>query len=308
MWEIGIGSAIVLLHIIVFYYIRNFEPQLVDGYGDSFSWTLLFRSIFFILGFVSIAAGLWGLYQSKHLSLDDIIPTQEAVEFIGQTEFLTPYYSYALVGAIVLVGVVQVVVGLDESFTRAAFVKQDFIGKAEYWRILTGATLHGSFLHLYLNGQALYGIGASTERVSNRAHLSNVFLLAVLGGGLCSFVFMRNGLPSVGASGGIMGLIGYLAVFGQRRKHQLPPGFSKNLLVGIALTALMGVIGFQFIDNFAHLGGLIVGAAYAFIQIPSDKYADPRQVSNLVQIAGLVSLGIYLATCVFSILLIMRTV
>jgi membrane associated rhomboid family serine protease len=82
--------------------------------------------------------------------------------------------------------------------------------------------LHGGILHIFFNGQALLGFGGLIEYLSNRAHLLIVFVLAIIGGGLCSLFFMPDG-NSVGASGGIMGLIGYLAIYGFRRKRQLPP-------------------------------------------------------------------------------------
>jgi len=62
------------------------------------------------------------------------------------------------------------------------------------------------------------------------------------------------------------------------------------------------------IDNSAHVGGLLTGAAYALIQVPPDSYSDPRVSSDAVSIAGLVSAGVYAATCVFAVLLIMGVV
>jgi len=46
-------------------------------------------------------------------------------------------------------------------------------------------------------------------------------------------------------------------------------------------TVVMGVLGFQFIDNAAHAGGLIAGMAYAFIGFPVSK--SPRRPSILKQ-------------------------
>ena len=54
--------------------------------------------------------------------------------------------------------------------------------------------------------------------LSNRAHLAIVFLLSAIGGGILSLVSQPDGI-SVGASGGIVGLIGYLAVYAFRRRQ-----------------------------------------------------------------------------------------
>ena len=197
--------------------------------------------------------------------------------------------------------------GLDKSIEAAGFVKPDFVEKGEYWRILTGGALHGGLLHIYFNGQALYGFGNLIEYLSNRAHLAIVFLLAIIGGGLLSLLFLPDGI-SVGASGGIMGLIGYLAIYGYRRKRQLPPDFLKSMLLNIGFIAAFGIIAYQIVDNFGHLGGLIVGAIYGFIQIPKDLQKNPRSVGTVTELVGYAALGVFLFTCILSILLILQIV
>lgn len=121
-------------------------------------------------------------------------------------------------------------------------------------------------------------------------------------------LFLMPNINSIGASGGVMGLIGYLAIYGYRRKRQLPPGFLKNILVNVGLIAAMGVIAYQFIDNAAHLGGFLVGAAYGFIQIPGDVQKDPRQANDLTVFLGYAALVIFIAFCALSILLITKTI
>jgi membrane associated rhomboid family serine protease len=63
-----------------------------------------------------------------------------------------------------------------------------------------------------MNGYALYNFGRLMELLANRAHLAIVFLLSAIGGGILSTVLSPEGL-SVGASGGIVGLIGYLVIY-----------------------------------------------------------------------------------------------
>lgn len=218
-----------------------------------------------------------------------------------------PVYTIVLIVAIGAVFVAQMAAGLSPSIEAAGFDKPAFLRAHEYWRILTGAALHGGPLHVIMNCYAFYSFGRIFELLSNRAHLAIVFLLSAVGGGVLSLIFVPDGI-SVGASGGIVGLIGYLAVYAFRRRQFISPEFRKNLLINIGFILVFGLVLFQQVDNFGHIGGLIVGAVYAFLQIPSDDYADPRIAGNITQAAGLVSLGIYLATCVFSILLILRSV
>jgi len=166
--------------------------------------------------------------------------------------------------------------------------------------VLTGGALHGGLLHIYFNSQALYGFGSLMEYLSNRAHVAIVFLLAVIGGGLLSLVFMPDG-TSVGASGGIMGLIGYMAVYAYRRKQQLPPDFLKSMLINVGFIAAFGIIAYQLVDNFAHIGGFLVGAVYAFFQVPRDLNVDPRSTNSVIHTLGIVAIAIYIAEAVFAI-------
>jgi membrane associated rhomboid family serine protease len=218
-----------------------------------------------------------------------------------------PYYTLILIAAIGVVAATQLFTNLDASIRIAGFVKPAFLKEHEYWRILTGATTHGSLLHVLMNCYAFYNFGKIFEMLSNRAHLAIVFLLSALAGGVLSLIFMPDG-TSVGASGGIVGLIGYLAVYAFTRRQFISPEFRKNLLINIGFILVFGLVLFQVIDNFGHIGGLVFGAVYGFLQIPSDARVDPRDAGPAVQFAGLAALGIYIAGCCLSVLMILRIV
>ena len=300
-WGIGIGAFLVLAHLALFS-IVIFSNRL----EDVLTWKDLFKSIFFILGLFAFAGGIYGLRYAKNLTIEDYIASPEAIEFARQSALTTPIYTYILVASIVCVTLAQFSIGLQKSVDLAGFDKPVFLQNGEWWRILTGGALHGGFLHIYFNGQALYGFGGLIEFLSNRAHLTIVFLLSIIGGGLLSLALLPEG-TSVGASGGIMGLIGYLAIYGYRRKRQLPPDFLKSMLVNIGFIAAFGVFAWQIIDNFAHLGGLLVGAVYGFLQIPRDFEKNPRDILFFTELVGAIALGIFIATCIFSISLFLKS-
>ena len=291
-WATSVGGFVVLVHLG---WLGLFA--LLGGNPD---FSVLFRSIFFVLGLFALAAGVWGFYYAKNLKLEDITPSAEAIEFLTQTQSAGRYYTFVLVGCIAAVFLAQLSTGFEESILAAGFVKRDVIENGEYWRILTGGALHGGFLHIYFNSQALFGIASMTEVLSNRAHLAIVFLLSVIGGGLLSLAFVPTG-QVVGASGGIMGLIGYLAVYGYRRKAQLPPDFLKSVLINIGFIAAFGLIAYQIIDNFSHAGGLMIGVLYGFIQVPKDLSQDPRKINRVIEIAGIVAIAAYVAESAFAI-------
>jgi hypothetical protein len=139
--------------------------------------------------------------------------------------------------------------------------------------------------------------------LSNRAHLAIVFLLACIGGGLLSLYFLPE-VTSVGASGGIVGLLGYATVYAFRRRQFISREFRKSLLINIGFLFLFGLVLFNVVDNYGHLGGLIVGIVYGLFQIPSNEYVDPRRAGPVARVAGVISVGIFVATCLLSIVLI----
>jgi membrane associated rhomboid family serine protease len=249
----------------------------------------------------------------------------ETVEEYKNYQRATPifhFYTAILIASLVAVflgelvadGQNSLLTGGENSVLLAGFVKQ-FFREGQYWRILTGAALHAGIVHLAFNSYALYVLGKLIETLSNRAHLAIVFLLSAIGGGILSLIFIPE-IPSVGASGGIVGFLGYLTVYGFKRRKLLPDGFLKNMLFNVGFIAFMGisinVYGYSkepgaspMVDNFGHLGGLLVGLVYGLIQIPSDLYKDPRMTNQITKIFGFAALGVFVLTAIFSILLLL---
>jgi rhomboid protease GluP len=225
---------------------------------------------------------------------------------------ITPYFSIILIASIVIVWVVQVtalpqespLLGGKVSAGIAGLFKSAFL-EGQYWRLLTSATVHGGIIHLAFNAYALYVLGRLIETLSNRSHLAIVFLLSAIGGGLMSLAFMPGDIPSVGASGGIIGFLGYLTAYGFKRRKLVSNAFLKNMLFNIGLIGFLGVFVIPNVDNFGHLGGLVVGLIYGFIQIPNDLYKDPRVANKTIKILGYICLAIFILTCLFTVSLML---
>ena len=244
--------------------------------------------------------------------------TPEEPQNVQRASPVFPVYSAILIFCLVIVAVFQIQVdGKDsvllgglKSALIAGFFKSAFVN-GEYWRLLTSAALHGGLVHLAFNCYAFYVLGRLFETLSNRAHLAIVFLLSAIGGNVLSLIFASDNSPSVGASGGIVGFLGYLAIYGYRRREVLTSTLLKNMLFNIVFMIIVGVSLNQSdssgikIDNFAHLGGLLTGALYGLFQISGNVYEDPRRIKNVTGIAGLAALGIFIAVCGFSILLLL---
>jgi membrane associated rhomboid family serine protease len=240
---------------------------------------------------------------------------QEEEVHVRRATPVTPRYSYFLIGCLIAVFIAQMAIepqsywllGAPNSGSLAGLDKAAF-RSGEYWRILTSAAVHGGIIHLAFNCYALYVLGRLIETLSNRAHLGIIFLLSVIGGGALSLIFAPHAPPSVGASGGIIGFLGYLTVYGYRRRELLSSQFLKNMLFNIGFIALYGISLYQIIDNFGHLGGLLAGALYGFVQIPGDLHKDPRETSESIHIAGIAALGIFAFVSLITILLLLKII
>jgi membrane associated rhomboid family serine protease len=183
----------------------------------------------------------------------------------------------------------------------------------EYWRLLSGAFLHDGLLHFGMNAMALLAIGRFLEAFAHRAYVPIVFLLTALAASLTSYLFSSwTGVDaSVGASGGILGLFGFLAVLARVRRDVMPPGFGRAILADIAVIAAMGIFGWGYIDNSAHAGGFVSGALLGWLMIPRIRMAGKLpphwEPSPPIRTLGDISLGILLLAALGTVaLLVMR--
>jgi membrane associated rhomboid family serine protease len=217
--------------------------------------------------------------------------------------------SYLVAGALAAVWAAQLVVGLSESIHAAGLEKPLVREQGQWWRLISAEFLHGHWLHVILNVLSLLAVGRLLEVHAGPVYVSTVFLLSAAAASVAS-VFLAPGVASVGASGGIMGLIGFLAVLGYRRRRVLPRGFMKAISLSIALTAGAGIVAYQVVDNAAHLGGLSAGVVLGLIYVRRRRQNDTEYrltPSPAARIAGALSGLILLAFAFFTIWMVLRT-
>ena len=87
----------------------------------------------------------------------------------------------------------------------------------QWWRLVTAGFLHGGLLHIGMNSWVLFDLGAQVEDVYGASRLIVVYFMATVFGFLLS-TFWTAAL-SVGASAGIMGLIGAMIALGVRNRN-----------------------------------------------------------------------------------------
>lgn len=206
-----------------------------------------------------------------------------------------------ILGLVALVGLAQLMPG--DALSAAGLVKERYLHDGEWWRLLTAPLMHGNLVHFLMNGAALLYLGKRMEVFARWPHVPLVFLFAACIGGEASARFVAA--KSVGASGGLMGWLGFLLVFEWLHGKLVPRRASRRLLAGVLLTGLIGLIGFRFIDNAAHAGGLLAGMLYAVIIFP--KSTSPLRPRSTItdRIAGGAALGVLISAALFAVMKIM---
>jgi membrane associated rhomboid family serine protease len=136
------------------------------------------------------------------------------------------------------------------------------------WQLLSYAFLHGSLAHLLFNMFALYMFGSDLERVWGPRRYLVYYVVCVISAGLSQLVFAALSgayYPTIGASGGVFGLLFAFAWYFPQRT--LVPLFPPIPMPAWLFAALYGAAELVFgvtgtaagIAHFAHLGGMLGG-------------------------------------------------
>jgi rhomboid protease GluP len=166
----------------------------------------------------------------------------------------------------------------------------------QWWRFVTPMFVHVSLPHILVNMYSLWMVGPYVEKlygsgkfvvfwvVSGIAGVVASYLTVVTPGsplGRFGFIFKSQDVVSAGASGALFGMLGVLFVFGIKFRRELPEGFKRafgtGLLPVIMINLSIGYFLRKYIDNAAHLGGLVSGAALALVV----SYRRPGERSGM---------------------------
>lgn len=183
-----------------------------------------------------------------------------------------PVVTYSLLITCGLVFLAMEASGGSKSFPvlfRFGALMHEEIAAGQWWRLVTPIFLHIGAMHLAFNGFALYQLGPVCEYLFGRPRFLAIFLLAGLGGTLCSYTFGHA--MSAGASGAIFGLAGLLVTMALTKHAHLHPQARRSLLVGIGpMIGFNLIYGFTMegIDNYGHLGGLLIGGMLGILVRP----------------------------------------
>jgi membrane associated rhomboid family serine protease len=139
----------------------------------------------------------------------------------------------------------------------------------EIWQLVTYAFLHGGLAHIFFNMLALYMFGSDIERVFGSPFFLRFYFASVISAALCQLAVISSTggppFPTLGASGGVYGLLLAFGIYYPRRMVMLifppiPMQARFFVILFAAVELVLGVTGTQAgVAHFAHLGGMLGG-------------------------------------------------
>jgi rhomboid protease GluP len=156
----------------------------------------------------------------------------------------------------------------------------------QWYRLITAMFLHGGLIHIGFNMMSLMQLGPALEELYGSARY--FFLYIVTG----AFGFLASsfiGHYSLGASGGLLGLVGAMLAITSKRGGSYMRELRSRLISSVVILFVLGFMGMG-IDNWAHGGGLasgfVLGKIFADRQPMNER---EKQIANaLGWLAGLV--------------------
>ncbi|KIY62902.1 rhomboid-domain-containing protein [Cylindrobasidium torrendii FP15055 ss-10] len=129
----------------------------------------------------------------------------------------------------------------------------------QWWRFITPIFIHAGFVHIALNLFAQLTLSAQIEREMGTGGFFFTFMAAGIFGNVFGGNFSLVGIPSVGASGAIFGTLAVTWVdLLAHWKYQYKP-VRKLIFMIIELIIGFAVGYIPYLDNFAHIGGFLMG-------------------------------------------------
>lgn len=133
------------------------------------------------------------------------------------------------------------------------------------WQMLTYAFLHGDMMHLFFNMLGLWMFGGELERLWGTRRYLQLLAASVVAAAVVQLLFnmlVGSGAPTVGASGGLYGLLlSFGMLFPNRVIMPLFPPIPMKartfVMVFGGIELLFGLQGASGVAHFAHLGGML---------------------------------------------------
>jgi len=143
--------------------------------------------------------------------------------------------------------------------------------QGQIWRLLTATFLHAGLVHFALNMIVQLSLGIQVERFIGPVRMAILFIVSGAGGNLLSTLFIRQAV-TVGTSGAIFGIcaVYIVDVLVHWRYYPHPVKFLITISLSVLSSLVVGLL--PWVDNFAHIGGLLSGIFICMIIHPKSDF------------------------------------
>jgi rhomboid protease GluP len=140
-----------------------------------------------------------------------------------------------------------------------------------WFTMISAVFLHGSLLHIFFNLMWIHGLGPTVEDAFGRSRYFVIFMVAGIGGFLASNLL--SGAPTVGASGGVFGLLAAVIAYGRRHGGSVGQAITQRAMMWAGFLLVLGFVGSR-VNNFAHLGGFAAGYLASLLFLPQAERTE----------------------------------
>jgi membrane associated rhomboid family serine protease len=197
--------------------------------------------------------------------------------------------TWTIAGVVIAVGVIEWLTAgtAMKTMARAGLVKP-LVSEGEWWRLVTGAFVHANLWHLTGNVTVLVAVGRIVEAYTPRPWLLATYATAAVAGNLVSW-WLVPGADSLGASGAVMGVVGFLLVLGWRRPDDVPATVRERMWMTVIAAGFIGALSIGLIDNAAHAGGAVAGAILGLIAVRRKRSEIAGASRPWLSLAGVIA-------------------
>ena len=149
--------------------------------------------------------------------------------------------------------------------------KEPIAMHGEFYRLLTSMFFHVDFSHVLLNVFSIYIFGSRCEKYIGRKKTVALYFASGVGGAILSAA--QGAVLSVGASGAVFGLMGAVLILSRMKKREVGGISYFTILLYAIMSIGMGVMS-EGVDNFAHVGGLLVGMMVEYVFVLGEGIKD----------------------------------
>lgn len=142
------------------------------------------------------------------------------------------------------------------------------IQAGDWYRLISPVFLHAGLFHIAANTFALVLFGPRLEQEFGTIAFFATYIVS----GVCGVAasYLVSPVLSVGASGAVFGMVGAYGIYLVRNRREFGDQVNRvilNLILILGINIVFGLV-WPGIDQGAHIGGLIAGAAMAFVVSP----------------------------------------